>query len=80
MTRTSRLTILFLAVAFIADAGSAHAYIDPGTGSILLQGIVGGLAAFLVVIRFYGAMAKQKLVALLGRGHSETGGTTNADE
>lgn len=80
MPGTSRSTIFLLAAAIIADAGPAHAYIDPGTGSILLQGLVGGVATFLVVIRFYGRQAKQRLAALFGRGQSETGGPTDTRE
>jgi hypothetical protein len=60
-----------LTMAYVADAGRAHAYIDPGTGSILLQGIVGGAATFLVVIRLYGAKAKRKILSLIGREPAE---------
>jgi|TARA_B110000093_G_C12552374_1_gene238419 uncharacterized membrane protein len=37
-------TILFL--SFFLFTSSAHAYLDPGTGSIILQAIVGAFAAF----------------------------------
>ena len=37
-------TILFL--CFFLFTSSAHAYLDPGTGSIILQAIVGAFAAF----------------------------------
>lgn len=33
----------------------AYAYLDPGTGSILLQGLIGGVAGGIVVIRLYWA-------------------------
>lgn len=46
--------ILFVAVATLMFApGKAYAYLDPGTGSIILQGILGGLAAAAVVARLY---------------------------
>ena len=32
---------------------SAHAYIDPGTGSIILQAIIAALAASVVFIKIY---------------------------
>ena len=32
---------------------SAHAYLDPGTGSIILQGLIAGIAAGLVVMKTY---------------------------
>jgi hypothetical protein len=37
-------TILFL--CFFLFTSSAHAYLDPGTGSIILQAIIGAFAAF----------------------------------
>ena len=37
-------TIFFL--CFFLFTSSAHAYLDPGTGSIILQAIVGAFAAF----------------------------------
>lgn len=60
-----------LTFAYVAEAGQAYAYIDPGTGSILLQGIVGGAATFLVVVRLYGAKAKRKILAFIGREPAE---------
>lgn len=32
---------------------TAHAYLDPGTGSALLQGIIGAIAALGVVLKLY---------------------------
>tara|TARA_B100001142_G_C13793701_1_gene445896 strand:- start:267 stop:497 length:231 start_codon:yes stop_codon:yes gene_type:complete len=47
---------LFLTVS------SAHAYLDPGTGSIILQGLIAALAAGAVFVKIYW----YKLLALLG--------------
>ena len=44
------LNILLFAVFF---SGPAHAYLDPGTGSIILQAIVGTIAGGLVLIKLY---------------------------
>ena len=56
------LRILILG-AFLAASGSpAYAYLDPGTGSILLQAIIGGIAAGVTVISLY----YQKLKIFLG--------------
>ena len=67
MPARTKFMFALLAAAYVAEAGPAHAYIDPGTGSILLQGIVGGAATFLVVIRLYGSKAKKKFLAIIGR-------------
>ena len=37
----------------------AHAYLDPGTGSILLQLLLGGVAGFLVIIKLNWYSLKQ---------------------
>lgn len=56
-----------LAVVYTAMPGAAHAYIDPGTGSILLQGIVGSAATAMVILKMYGAKARSRIAALFGR-------------
>ena len=60
-----RTNTILLAVAwYISTTGSAYAYLDPGTGSILLQGLIGGIASGLFVIRMYWA----KLRSMIGLG------------
>jgi len=55
MTKLSKfLKILILMLSCtVLLSGNAYAYLDPGTGSMILQGILGGLAAAAVVIRLY---------------------------
>jgi len=43
----------FLIFVVIAFPACAHAYLDPGTGSIILQGLIAAIAAGLVVIKTY---------------------------
>jgi hypothetical protein len=46
--------ILFLFLtAFIVSTTPVYAYMDPGTGSMLLQALIGGVAAVFVVISVY---------------------------
>jgi hypothetical protein len=46
--------MLLLAVAWwFGSTGNAFAYLDPGTGSILIQGIIGGVASGLFIMRIY---------------------------
>lgn len=46
------MRLLWLTVVFCALAGApAHAYLDPVTGSVLIQGLIGGAAAILASIR-----------------------------
>jgi hypothetical protein len=49
-----RANILLAALAVYAvSVGNAFAYLDPGTGSIIVQGIIGAIAGGLVVGRMY---------------------------
>ncbi|HEY5777081.1 MAG TPA: hypothetical protein VIS57_13435 [Xanthomonadales bacterium] len=45
-----RIIVTVLLLLFIADT---EAYLDPGTGSMLLQVILGGVAAVGVAIKLY---------------------------
>ena len=45
----SLVTLLF----FLISPGSAHAYLDPGTGSMLLSLLLGALASIMVVIKIF---------------------------
>lgn len=44
------ITLFFFSTMLTTDA---HSYIDPGTGSIILQAIIGGIAALGFTIKLY---------------------------
>lgn len=45
--------VAFIAVLLVAFERPAAAYLDPGTGSMLLQALLGGVAAVGVIARLY---------------------------
>jgi hypothetical protein len=47
-----RIVVVLASVAALWPH-SAHAYLDPTTGSILLQGLLAGAAGLTVVLRLY---------------------------
>lgn len=49
------LSACLLALALLLNAGGAHAYLDPGSGSILLQVILGGIAGLVVAGKLFWA-------------------------
>lgn len=55
-----QIALAFLLVA--ASASAAHAYLDPGTGSIILQVVLGGAAGLVLAGRLYW----QKLLSWFG--------------
>lgn len=49
-----RLTALVLTLIFVFSFTSdAHAYLDPGTGSVLFQFLIAGILGFLFTIKTY---------------------------
>lgn len=54
--------LLLVPVFMILTSPAAYAYLDPGTGSMILQGILGGLAAAAVLGRLFW----QRILRFLG--------------
>jgi hypothetical protein len=50
--RTLQSLVVVLVVCLVVP-GSAHAYLDPASGSILLQVLLGGLAGGVVVLKLF---------------------------
>ena len=46
-------TILAGIVAYFCTESSAYAYLDPGSGSMLLQLLLGGVAGIIVILKLY---------------------------
>lgn len=59
--------VLILSSVF---APGAHAYIDPGSGSVLLQLILGGIAGIGVVAKLYWEQVKTRCRSLFGQTES----------
>ena len=61
MKKIALLAVLALSATAVSTQ-EAHAYLDPGTGSMLLQGLIAGLAATSVVIGRYWYKVKSYFV------------------
>lgn len=53
MLRRRAIRISLSLLGCTAFAAPAHAYLDPGTGSIILQSILAGIAVAMGVLRLY---------------------------
>jgi len=51
MKHATKSFLPFLLVLFFTS--NAHAYLDPGTGSMILQAILGGIAGAAVLLKLY---------------------------
>ena len=60
------LTMVVTAFATLWPS-AAHAYLDPTTGSILLQGLLAGVAGLTVVLRLYWTKLKAFFRRLTGK-------------
>ncbi len=60
MYNAAKLAFAAAAIVIIAT-GPAYAYLDPGTGSILLQGLVAAVAGGIVATKLYWAKVKSFL-------------------
>ena len=64
----SNLKFLCLIVGLISYTSPAYAYLDPGTGSMLLTGLIAGLAAIISFLSIYW----QKVKAFFGKEKEDT--------
>jgi hypothetical protein len=54
-------------VFFLTLTGHAYAYLDPGTASLVIQGIIGGVVAAAATVGFYWQKTKDFVGRLVGR-------------
>lgn len=59
----SRILVALMGVAFAAPS---YAYLDPGTGSVILQSLLAGIAVAMGLARFYWHQFKSFLGNLVG--------------
>ena len=67
-TSVSNLKFLFLIFGLISYTSPAYAYLDPGTGSMLVQGLIGGVAVVMSFLSIYW----QKVKAFFGKEEADT--------
>ncbi len=70
----------FIAVVLgIAFASPSYAYLDPGTGSIILQSVLAGIAVAMGLLRFYWHRFKAFLANLVGSSSVQQGETAGEE-
>ena len=69
-----RIAIIVLCLATVLPATPVHAYLDPGTGSMILQLLIGGVAGALIIIKLYWSRLKQ-----IVKGSRKTTGNESAE-
>lgn len=70
----SSLGILVVGLIIVATPGRAHAYLDPGTGSVVLQVVVAGVLGAIFTLKSY----LRALVSYVSRLFGKKGSTSDA--
>ncbi len=65
---TLSVFVLFLKFLF---APSAHAYLDPGSGSFIIQMVVAGLMGFILMVKIYWGRIRTFFTNIFSRGENE---------
>lgn len=65
--RQRRAKALVAALCLFAVATPAHAYMDPGSMSVIVTAVLGGIAAVGYTARLYWAKLKDRVGRLFGR-------------
>ena len=64
-------TIILIFTFFMCSTTNSNAYLDPGTGSIILQAIIGFIAASVTAISIYWSKFKSFISRLFGKKEKE---------
>lgn len=62
-----RTNVLVAAMALLIAPGAAFAYLDPASGSMILQAVIGGVAAAAVAFKVYWG----RIATFLGFGRTD---------
>jgi Na+/proline symporter len=82
MVNRKRVLIAWLAVQLVGFSAAAHAYLDPGTGTILVQSLLAGVAGVVAVVSLYWQRVKGFFTNMRksSRGTRDSADSTDNDE
>lgn len=76
MISRAQVAILLL----FASSAPAYAYLDPGTGSLVLQGIIAAIAAGLGAVSIFWSRLRSMMSRIFGRSRDRAGDGRGADK
>ena len=71
---------LIIALIIITNSKYAYAYLDPGTGSMLFQALIGGVVAAIFTIKMYWYHLKLFIKRKLGKEDTQLSEDSNSSE
>ena len=72
MNRTQWSVVVWLVTLWLAAPEPVLAYLDPGTGSMLLQGLIAVIAASVAAVGMYWRVLRDFVRKLMGRASTST--------
>ncbi|MBJ3762510.1 hypothetical protein ILP92_07110 [Maribius pontilimi] len=66
--------LLATGISFVAWSAPAHAYIDPGTGTLIVQGLIGSFVAIATVGGLYLQRIRSAVARVFGKTESSESG------
>jgi hypothetical protein len=79
MVHRKRVLVVWLAVNLVGFSAAANAYLDPGTGSILVQSLLAGIAGAAAVVSLYWQRVKRFFVNLRKSSRDAHSSATSTD-
>jgi hypothetical protein len=70
LSTSTRFAVAFGVLLAVSVPQTAHAYLDPGTGSVILQVVAAGVLGALFTFKSYIRTAKSAILRMLGRDKS----------
>ena len=74
-----RVILLWLAAQLAGFSTAAHAYLDPGTGSIMVQSLLAGIAGAAAVVSLYWQRIKAFFTNMRKHSHDARSSATPSD-
>ena len=79
MVHRKRVIVTWLAVQLVGFSAAAHAYLDPGTGSILVQSLLAGIAGAVAIVSLYWQRLKNFFTNMRKTSHDTRPSATTPD-
>ena len=79
MSKHKGVLMLWLGVQLAGFSAAAHAYLDPGTGSILVQSLLAGIAGAVAVFSLYWRRVKAFFGSLRKSPHDQRSSAAGSD-
>lgn len=70
--RLCYLTCVFITTLLLFSANDAYAYLDPATGSMMIQIAIGGIVGALAILKIYFARIKAFIQSLFAKKSDES--------